>query len=141
MTATASGERVLFLCTGNSARSILAEAVARRAGLAAQSAGSSPTGTVHPGALTLLRAQGFDTAGLRSKSWDEFAGCDFELVVTVCDSAARAAAEEAWPVGSGARDTRHWSLPDPAAADDAPGAFRATYGELVERIGALTGED
>ena len=94
MTATAAGKRVLFLCTGNSARSILAEAVARRAGLIAESAGSRPAGTVHPEALALLHAQGFDTAGLRSKSWDEFAGCGFDLVVTACDSAARAAAEE-----------------------------------------------
>ncbi len=141
MTATAPGKPVLFLCTGNSARSILAEAAARRAGLAAQSAGSRPTGTVHPRVLALLRARGFDTAGLRSKSWDEFAGCDFDLVVTVCDSAARAAAEEACPVWSGARDTRHWSLPDPAAADDVDGAFRETFGELVRRISALTEPD
>ena len=141
MTATAAGKRVLFLCTGNSARSILAEAVARRAGLIAESAGSRPAGTVHPEALALLHAQGFDTAGLRSKSWDEFAGCGFDLVVTACDSAARAAAEEGCPVWSGAPDTRHWNLPDPAAADDVQGAFRETYRELVRRICALTEPD
>ena len=130
-------QQVLFLCTGNSARSILAEALAHHAGLAAESAGSRPTGAVHPQALALLAQEGLPTEGLRSKRWDEFAGRNFDLVVTVCDSAAQDAEAEACPVWSGAGRRLHWSLPDPAAADDVETAFRKTHAELVRRIAQL----
>ena len=134
---TAPLGRVLFLCTGNSARSILAEALARHAGFAAESAGSRPADAVHPQALTLLAREGLPTKGLRSKSWDEFAEGDFDLVVTVCDSAARDAQAEACPAWSRAGRRLHWSLPDPAAADDVGTAFRKTHAELVRRIAQL----
>lgn len=115
--------RVLFLCTGNSARSVLAEATLRAwAGNRFEvfSAGSHPAGSVNPDALAQLAAEGIPTAGLRSKSWDEFAGKDaapMDLVVTVCD----AAAAEPCPVVFGDFVRVHWGLPDPAAVqgDDA----------------------
>lgn len=131
---------VLFLCTGNSARSILAEAILNRAGLghfAAHSAGSRPTGTPNRFAINLLQREGFDTAFARSKSWDEFAlpgAPKLDFVFTVCDQAA---AEECpyWP---GQPMTAHWGLPDPAAAtgNDAEKAlaFAATYRALLRRI-------
>jgi protein-tyrosine-phosphatase len=135
--------RVLFLCTGNSARSILAECLANRAGaerLQAASAGSRPKGEVHPLALDLLRAHGHETAGLRSKSWEEFArpgAPRFDLVVTVCDQAAG----EACPVWPGHPVQTHWSIEDPAAAQGEPGerqaAFERVYRELERRIDAL----
>lgn len=134
---------VLFLCTGNSARSILAEAILNRAGLghfAAHSAGSRPTGTPNRFAINLLQREGFDTAFARSKSWDEFAlpgAPKLDFVFTVCDQAA---AEECpyWP---GQPMTAHWGLPDPAAAtgNDAEKAlaFAATYRALLRRIQAF----
>jgi len=141
--STAAAYRVLFLCTGNSARSILAECLANRAGgerLRAASAGSRPKGEVHPLALALLRARGHETAGLRSKSWEEFAGPGaprFDLVVTVCDQAAG----EACPVWPGHPVQAHWSIEDPAAAQGEPGerqaAFERVYRELEGRIEAL----
>jgi arsenate reductase (thioredoxin) len=133
--------RILFLCTGNSARSILAEALvnARGAGrFEAVSAGSHPKGAVHPEALALLRRKGLPTGGLRSKAWDEFAvpgAAPVDVVITVCD---RAAAEQCpyWP---GAPVTAHWGLDDPAAAApaDQPAAFERTYGELESRVRRL----
>src|SRR3546814_12246858 len=111
--------RVLFLCTGNSARSVLAEATLRAwAGHRFEvfSAGSQPAGTVNPYALGQLAADGIATAGLRSKSWDEFATADMapmDLVVTVCDSAAA----EACPIVFGDFLRAHWGLPDPAAVE------------------------
>ncbi|WP_395543056.1 arsenate reductase ArsC [Neotabrizicola sp. sgz301269] len=135
---------VLFLCTGNSARSILAEALMNRAGegkIRAYSAGSRPTGAPNPYALDLLRREGFDTSFARSKSWDEFAGPDapkMDFVFTVCDSAA---AEECpfWP---GQPMTAHWGLPDPAAIEGSEVekalAFAETYRALSRRIGAFT---
>ena len=135
---------VLILCTGNSARSILAEALLQ--GLAgdriiALSAGSQPKGEVHPAALELLQARGFDTGGFRSKSWDEFDDASFggqlDFIFTVCDSAAA----EACPVWPGHPMTVHWGIPDPAAVEDAGPeqrrAFEIAYDQLKQRIKAF----
>ena len=134
---------VLFLCTGNSARSILAEAILNRLGAGrfrAHSAGSFPKGAVHTLALDLLERQNHPTAALRSKSWDEFATADappLDFVFTVCDQAAG----EACPVWPGQPMTAHWGLPDPAAVDGTPAeqglAFADTYRRLERRIGAF----
>jgi protein-tyrosine-phosphatase len=134
----------LFLCTGNSARSILAEALLNRLGLGrfrAWSAGSHPTGRVHPMALELLRERGYDTEGLRSKSWDEFArpGAPLlDFVFTVCD----AAAGEVCPVWPGQPMTAHWGVPDPAAFEGPPDEwrwlFRRVFRELERRIDLFT---
>ena len=135
---------VLFLCTGNSARSILAEAVMNQIGAGrfrGYSAGSRPTGAPNPFALDLLRREGIDTGFARSKSWDEFEGAGapkMDFVFTVCDSAA---AEECpyWP---GAPMTAHWGLPDPAAVEGTDAekalAFAETYRALTRRIQAFT---
>ena len=129
---------VLFLCTGNSARSILAEAILNNDGgdsFRAFSAGSHPKGRVHPAALVLLKELGHPTEDLRSKSWDEFAAKDappIHFVITVCDNAAG----EVCPIWPGKPTKAHWSLPDPAAVDG-PGqaeAFRAIYRDLHDRI-------
>ncbi len=132
---------VLFLCTGNSARSILAECLLRDLGkdrFAAYSAGSFPKGAVHKLALRLLAEQGIATAGLRSKSWDEFArpgAPAMDFVFTVCDQAAG----EVCPIWPGHPITAHWGIPDPAAvADDGRGApmlaFREAWQMLQTRI-------
>ncbi len=135
---------VLFLCTGNSARSILAEAVMNQIGAGrfrGYSAGSRPTGAPNPFALDLLRREGIDTGFARSKSWDEFEGegaPKMDFVFTVCDSAA---AEECpyWP---GAPMTAHWGLPDPAAVEGSDAqkalAFAETFRALTRRIQAFT---
>jgi len=135
--------RVLFLCTGNSARSILAEATLRAwAGhrFEVSSAGSRPTGRVDPFALGQLAAEGIPTAGLRSKSWDEFAAADaapLDLVVTVCDSAAA----ETCPVVFGDFLRTHWGLPDPAAVEGSDEerreAFRQAHRTVEARLLAL----
>ncbi|MDP3262122.1 MAG: arsenate reductase ArsC [Tabrizicola sp.] len=134
---------VLFLCTGNSARSILAEAIMNREGngrFIAHSAGSRPTGAPNPFALSLLQREGFDTGFARSKSWDEFAAPGapkLDFVFTVCDSAA---AEECpyWP---GQPVSAHWGLPDPAAVQGSDAekalAFADTYRALNRRIQAF----
>lgn len=134
---------VLILCTGNSARSILAEALinARGAGrLRAYSAGSHPRGEVHPLALETLRTCGLPTEGLRSKSWDEFAGAaapHMDAVITVCDQAAA----EACPLWPGAPAKAHWGLPDPAQvegnAHERLAAFAATFVALEKRVTML----
>jgi arsenate reductase len=131
---------VLFLCTGNSARSIIAEAVLNRAGqgrFSGYSAGSHPKGDVHPFALDLLRKLNHSTDGLRSKSWDEFAAPGapvMDFVFTVCDSAAA----EVCPVWPGQPMTAHWGLPDPAAVTGTESArrlaFADTYRMLTNRI-------
>lgn len=134
---------VLFLCTGNSARSILAEAVLRKddhGRFNAFSAGSQPKGAVHPFALDLLAGLGQDTGFARSKSWDEFAAADapkMDFVFTVCDSAA----SEACPVWPGQPMTAHWGIPDPAAAEGTDAerhlAFAEAYRQLSNRISAF----
>lgn len=135
--------RVLFLCTGNSARSILAEATLRAwAGhrFDAFSAGSQPAGMVNPYAISQLAADGIATAGLRSKSWDEFASVDavpMDLVVTVCDSAAA----ESCPAVAGDFLRAHWGLPDPASVEgrdeDKRAAFRQAHRIVKARLRAL----
>jgi len=131
---------VLFLCTGNSARSILAEAILNRLGRGryhAFSAGSHPNGAVNPVAIKLLKELDYPTEGLRSKSWDEFAvpgGAPMDFVITVCDDAAG----EACPVWPGHPMTAHWGIPDPAAVAgsdrDQLAAFRAAFGAMESRI-------
>jgi protein-tyrosine-phosphatase len=131
---------ILFLCTGNSARSVIAEAITRKTApgrFNAYSAGSHPKGTVHPHALDLLRRLDHSTEGLRSKSWDEFAGPDapkLDFVITVCDDAAG----EVCPAWPGHPITAHWGLPDPAAVTgsevDIALAFAETYRMLNNRI-------
>jgi protein-tyrosine-phosphatase len=135
--------KVLFLCTGNSARSIIAEVLLNKLGsgkFRAWSAGSQPKGAVNPYTLKLLENLGYDTAGLRSKSWDEFAKPGtpkFDVVFTVCDDAAR----ESCPIWPGQPMTAHWGIPDPAAGEGTPGqigqAFADTHRMLAQRIGLL----
>ena len=135
---------VLFLCTGNSARSIIAEAILNRTGqgaFRAFSAGSQPKGQVNPHALRLLESLGYQTAGLRSKSWGEFTepgAPKFDFVFTVCDNAAA----EACPVWPGQPMTAHWGIPDPAEAQGNPTevsmAFKEAYRLLSQRIGIFT---
>lgn len=134
---------VLILCTGNSARSILAEALFNALGngrIAAYSAGSKPQGQPHPQALALLQRRGHDSSFARSKSWDEFAAGhspQMDLIFTVCDNAAN----ETCPVWPGHPATVHWGLPDPAAAtggdEQIRDAFESTYRALTRRITAL----
>ncbi len=131
---------LLFLCTGNSARSILGEALlnTRAAGrIRAHSAGSQPKGEVHPLALSVLRTCEVETSGLRSKSWDEFAAegsPHMDVVITVCDQAAA----ESCPLWPGAPVKVHWGLPDPAAVQGSEterlAAFARTFTELERRI-------
>jgi protein-tyrosine-phosphatase len=135
---------VLFLCTGNSARSIMGEAILNRIGkekFRAFSAGSDPKGAVNPGTLTLLDKLGYGTSGFRSKSWNEFAAPGapvMDFVFTVCDDAAN----EVCPVWPGQPMTAHWGIPDPAAVtgDDitVARAFRNAYAALERRIELFT---
>jgi protein-tyrosine-phosphatase len=137
---SARPDHVLFLCTGNSARSILAESILNRLGggrFRAFSAGSYPKGTVHPLALELLDEERLPTDGLRSKSWDEYASPGappIDFIFTVCDNAAG----EACPVWPGKPAVAHWGIPDPAAVEggdiERRLAFRATYRALRARI-------
>lgn len=132
---------VLFLCTGNSARSIMAEAILNfkgRPNFTAYSAGSHPTGKVNPYALRQLERAHLPTAGYRSKNWDEFSKSDapkLDFVLTVCDNAAN----EVCPVWPGQPMTAHWGIPDPAAVqgpeEQIERAFRDAYVALDRRIG------
>jgi arsenate reductase (thioredoxin) len=132
---------VLFLCTGNSARSIMAEAILNRLGAGkfrAYSAGSQPTGRVNPHTLKLMQSLGCDTSSFRSKSWNEFAkpgAPALDFVFTVCDNAAG----ETCPVWPGQPMTAHWGIPDPAEAKGSPAeialAFKDAYRMLHRRIG------
>jgi len=132
---------VLFLCTGNSARSIMAEAILNYKGkgkFRAYSAGSHPTGRVRPEALQQIESAGLPTAGLRSKSWDEFSATDalkLDFVFTVCDNAAK----EQCPYWPGQPMTAHWGVADPAAVKGTPEeiarAFRDAFTVLDRRIG------
>ena len=127
---------VLFLCTGNAARSIMAECVMNRLGrgrFKAYSAGSHPTGKVNPHALELLKRFNHRTDGLRSKDWAEFATNDaprMDFVITVCDRAAR----EACPVWPGQPISVHWGFPDPAEFKGSEGETRAVFADLYGRI-------
>ena len=129
---------VLFLCTGNSARSIMAEAILAKDGAGrfrAYSAGSHPKGTVNPLALSTLASAGYPTDGLTSKAWEVFAdphAPKIDLVITVCDNAAG----ESCPVWPGHPAKDHWSIHDPAI-DDSETAFRAAFDDLSARITAL----
>jgi arsenate reductase len=131
---------VLFLCTGNSARSIMAEAVMNykgRPNFTAYSAGSHPSGAVRPEAIAQLETARVPTSGLRSKSWDEFAQPEspkLDFVITVCDNAAN----EVCPFWPGHPTTAHWGIPDPAAvkgtANDIDRAYRDAFMTLERRI-------
>lgn len=135
---------VLFLCTHNSARSVIAECIMNRLGMGrfkGYSAGSQPSGKIHPYALELLRNSNYDVSGLRSKSWEEFAAPgapELDFVFTVCDNAAN----EVCPVWPGQPMSAHWGLPDPAAVEGSDSekhyAFADTHRMLYQRIGIFT---
>jgi protein-tyrosine-phosphatase len=131
--------RILVLCTGNSCRSIMAEALFRELGgerVAVESAGSQPEGAVNPRTIRVLDEAGIDHAGARSKSMTEFVDREFDHVLTVCDDAA-----EACPVFPGPAIRTHWSIPDPARAagtdDEVLAVYRATLADLRQRIAAF----
>jgi arsenate reductase len=143
MAAPSSVTNVLFLCTGNSARSILAEAITNKLGrgrFRAFSAGSRPAGKVNPYALELLIDLGYETAELRSKSWNEFSGAaapEMDIVITLCDEAAG----ESCPVWPGHPLIAHWSIPDPAAHASRHAmrsAFAEAYRVIEQRVSAMT---
>jgi arsenate reductase (thioredoxin) len=135
---------VLFLCTGNSARSIMAEAILNKLGAGkfrAYSAGSQPKGRVNPRTIELLQSLGYDTSGFRSKGWKQFAkpgAPSLDFVFTVCDNAAG----ETCPVWPGQPMTAHWGVPDPAEAEGSTAeialAFKDAYRMLHQRIGIFT---
>jgi arsenate reductase len=134
--AVAESFNVLFLCTGNSARSIMAEAILNKLG-----AGSQPKGQVHPETIRLLQGLGYDTSGFRTKSWNEFAkpgAQSLDFAFTVCDNAAG----ETCPIWPGQPMTAHWGIPDPAEVKGNPAeialAFKNAYRMLHQRIGIFT---
>ena len=128
--------QILILCTGNSARSIMAEAIINTLGagrFVAHSAGSQPAGRVHPLALEKLSAIGYPTAQLRSKSWGEFAAADapqMDFIITVCDNAAG----ETCPLWPGQPISAHWGFPDPAAVQGSEAEQRAAFEQVFQRI-------
>ena len=136
-------KNILFLCTGNSARSLIAEGILRHRGkgrYAAFSAGSQPTGKPNPAAIAILAKQGIDTSFARSKSWDDFAepaDQEMHIIITVCSSAAG----EVCPIWPGRPTTAHWGVDDPAAitepADLVAKAFGKTFDEMSRRIDAF----
>ena len=140
---SSSNFNVLFLCTGNSARSIIAEGILRKLGgetFFSYSAGSQPAGKPNPYALAVLRNHGIDVSFARSKRWDEFADSDapkMDLIITVCDNAAG----ETCPVWPGHPSMAHWGVPDPATVQgshqDTLAAFERTYVEMEVRIKML----
>jgi protein-tyrosine-phosphatase len=127
---------VLFLCTGNSARSIMAEAILNRAGMGkfrAFSPGSQPKGQIHPYAIDLLKKLHYDASSLRSKSWKEFSGPDtpkLDFVFTVCDNAAK----EPCPVWPGQPMTAHWGVPDPAEATGNDAEVRYAFADALRML-------
>ncbi len=127
---------VLFLCTGNSARSIMAEVILNRAGqgnFRAFSAGSQPKGQIHPYTIDLLKRMNYDVTGLRSKSWKEFSGAgapELDFVFTVCDNAA----QETCPVWPGQPMTAHWGVPDPATASGAEAEVRFAFADTLRML-------
>jgi arsenate reductase len=127
---------VLFLCTGNSARSIIAEALLNKLGahkFAAYSAGSFPKGEVNPNALTIVEGLGFDRGAFRSKSWDEFAqpgAPPLDFVFTVCDNAAG----EVCPIWPGQPMTAHWGIPDPAEATGTPAEIGVAFADAARQL-------
>lgn len=128
--------RVLILCTGNSARSVMAEGLFNMLGkgrFQAFSAGSQPTGKVNPFALEILEKNGYDISGLRSKSWDEFAQADapvMDFIFTVCDNAAG----ETCPIWLGHPQTGHWGFADPAAVEGSDVEKRAAFSQIYRQI-------
>lgn len=133
---------VLILCTGNSSRSILTEAILNREGAGrfkAYSAGSQPKGEPNPHALSLLKELGYETASFRSKSWDEFAGPEapqMDFIITVCDSAAG----EACPYWPGHPLVAHWGIPDPAAVEGSDAEMRAAFIDAYRRLSSRISE-
>jgi arsenate reductase len=135
---------VLFLCTGNSARSIIAEVMLNKLGAGkfrAYSAGRHPKGRIHPQTIQLLKGLGYDTASLRSKSWEEFTNAGapkMDFIFTVCDDAAG----ETCPVWPGEPATAHWGIPDPAAVHGTDAEIGAAFAQaahmLSQRIGVFT---
>lgn len=129
-------KNVLILCTGNSARSVMSEAILNRLGegrFKAFSAGSQPTGRVNPAAVTLLSGKGYDVAPFRSKSWDEFAAAGapvMDIVITVCDSAAG----ETCPIWPGTPVRVHWGFPDPAAVEGTEEELLAAFSTIYDAI-------
>ena len=138
MTTESQPLKVLFLCTGNSARSIFGEYLLRRIGgerFEVYSAGASPTGKVNPFAIRVLQdVYDIDASSARSKSWEEFGGTEFDFVITVCDNA-----RDSCPVWPGHPAVPHWSLPDPALAQgsdiDIYNTFKQVASEIERRVG------
>lgn len=128
-------KNVLVLCTGNSCRSVIAEALINQLGASryrAASAGSKPAGYVHPKSIETLKRNGIEAEQPRSKSWDEFEGANFDLVITVCD----AAATESCPVFFGTHEKLHWSTPDPASATGSEEEINAAFDEAFNMLKA-----